>query len=296
MTTRDSDPDWWYVRAYPGRLDLMDAAASLLLPWLRDAAGDKDASAAFFMRYLDMTGQHLRLRLRCSAAGADRLHERIPELTALLDRLPDTGSGPRLVPGSAAYGAPGARRVRSSFYSPELRKYGGSAGVTLAEDLFTASTRWYLEHDVGALDPLGERAGLAVHLLQCAVEAALPGEEGDFWAAHRRQWGFHLRGAVSGNEELRQLSRVAAAAVETSASAVSRLDAEVREHADRIRATADAAVAAGVAVPRARLVLDYLHLDLNRWGFLPPEECLLGSIAAARFPHRQALATVESAR
>ncbi|MCX5115213.1 hypothetical protein OOK13_43585 [Streptomyces sp. NBC_00378] len=29
------------------------------------------------------------------------------------------------------------------------------------------------------------------------------------------------------------------------------------------------------------LLLHYLHMDLNRWGFVPAEECLLGVLASA---------------
>ncbi len=44
--------------------------------------------------------------------------------------------------------------------------------------------------------------------------------------------------------------------------------------------TLDRAAAAGVPVERAVLLLHYLHMDLNRWGFVPAEESLLGIVAA----------------
>ncbi|MFF7727393.1 thiopeptide-type bacteriocin biosynthesis protein [Streptomyces sp. NPDC008001] len=281
---RGAETDWWYVRAYPGHPDAMDEATRVLIPWLSARASEEAASAWFFTRYWDMSGHHLRLRLKCSADGVDRVHERLPELVGLLHALGRPAPPERLVPGSVPQGLPLVKQARCSLYAPELAKYGGARGVAAAEELFTASSRWYDDQRIGALAPLFDRAALAVSYMSALVREALPGprERTAFWTAHRRQWGRQLRMAAPGQEDLRALL---ARAAEGTGEAAARLGVPLRESAARqvetVVRTLDAAPAVHNPVPREELLLHYLHMDLNRWGFVPAEESLLGVLAAA---------------
>ncbi|MCX4587921.1 lantibiotic dehydratase C-terminal domain-containing protein [Streptomyces sp. NBC_01481] len=280
---RGVESDWWYVRAYPGHPDAMDEATRVLIPWLAARASEEAASAWFFTRYWDMSGHHLRLRLKCSSDGIDRIHERLPELVELLRSLDRTVPAERLVPGSVPQGLPMVKQARCCLYAPELAKYGGTGGVARAEELFTASCRWYDDQRIGALAPLYDRAALAVSYMSALVRAALPAPQARtaFWTAHRRQWGRQLRMAAPAQEDLRGLLTRAAKGVEEAAV---RLDGPLRESAERhvetVVRTLNAA-ADGNPVPREELLLHYLHMDLNRWGFVPAEESLLGVLASA---------------
>ncbi|MGW5848661.1 lantibiotic dehydratase C-terminal domain-containing protein [Streptomyces sp. NPDC055254] len=283
-TDPDTETDWWYVRAFPGHPDAIDESTRVLIPWLAERAAEEAASAWFFTRYWDMSGHHLRLRLRCSADGIDRVYGRMPELVALLQALDQPASSERLVPGSVPLGLPMVKQVRCCLYSPELAKYGGARGVARAEELFTASCAWYVDQRIGSLTPLFERAALAVSYMRSLVPAALPDlpAQTAFWTAHRRQWGRQLRMAAPDQAVLRSLLHRAA---QGTAEAEGRLDAPLRESAVRHTGTVvrvlDAAAADENPVPRAELLLHYLHMDLNRWGFVPAEECLLGVLASA---------------
>lgn len=274
--------DWWYVRAYPGHPDLMDEATRVLVPWLAAHAVEEAASAWFFTRYWDMSGHHLRLRLACPPDGADHVHDRLPELVDLLHDLPGPTPSERLVPGSVPQGLPLVRRARCASYAPELAKYGGCAGVRRAEALFTASSRLYTEQQVGSLEPLFTRAALAVAYMGSLVQAALTGEEARsaFWTAHRRQWGRRLAMCAPDQEQRRGLLARAAAGVRAAPLEGRRREA-VRDHAATVVRTLDGAAADGNPVPRSVLLLHYLHMDMNRWGFVPAEESLLGVLAAA---------------
>ncbi|HET6357056.1 thiopeptide-type bacteriocin biosynthesis protein [Streptomyces sp.] len=279
---RGVETDWWYVRAYPGHPDAMDEATLVLIPWLAARASEEVASAWFFTRYWDMSGHHLRLRLNCSSDGIDRAHERLPELVELLRALDRPVPAERLVPGSVPQGLPMVKQARCCLYAPELAKYGGAGGVAKAEKLFTASCRWYDDQRIGALAPLFDRAALAVSYMNALVRAALPTPQARtaFWTAHRRQWGRQLRMAAPAQEDLRGLLTRAATGVEEAAV---RLDGPLRESAERhvetVVHTLNAA-ANGNPVPREELLLHYLHMDLNRWGFVPAEESLLGVLAS----------------
>lgn len=269
------ESEWWYVRVYPGRPDLMDEAARIFVPWLAESADCYGASAWFFMRYVDLTGQHLRLRLRVAPDAADELHSRLPKLQDLVRGLDGTRTDSRLVASAEMATPEGVPRACAGFYAPELRKYGGPTGVRTAERLFTASSRWYLTAGIAASDLRTDRAALAVRLLRTVVAAAVPDQEAEFWAAHRKQWGTRLRSAMPSQTALRELTRATATTVARAATPIA-----ADGHGATLVAVLEEALAAGVAVPRAELLLHYLHMEMNRLGFLPAEECLLGLVAA----------------
>ncbi|MGA6175395.1 thiopeptide-type bacteriocin biosynthesis protein [Streptomyces sp. NPDC012600] len=274
--------DWWYVRAYPGHPDLMDEATRVLVPWLAAHAAQETASAWFFTRYWDMSGHHLRLRLACPPDSADHVHDRLPELVELLHDLSGPTPAERLVPGSVPQGLPLVRQTRCALYAPELAKYGGSAGVRRAEALFTASSRLYIEQQIGFMEPLFARAALAVAHMSSFVRAALPDQEAQsaFWATHRRQWGRQLAMCAPDQDQRRHLLARAVAGVHATPLEDRHREA-VRNHVAAAVRTLDGAARDGNPVPRPVLLLHYLHMDMNRWGFVPAEESLLGVLASA---------------
>jgi len=273
--------DWWYIRAYPGDVTLMDEAVALLLPWLRDVAAREQADRWFFVRYWDLTGHHLRLRIRLSADAAYRLHARLDDVVDLLGCLPAQGEDRKLVPGAAPAGIRGVQRVSACLYAPELAKYGGERGVALAEELFTASSSWIADNRLTDLAQPGERAALAVAFMRDLVQAALPAPGvSAFWEQHRRQWGGHLRMLVRTQQELSALMTSVASSMAGGADVTPRLARSVDEHVKTVVAALDRAEAERNPVPRPVLLLHYLHMEMNRWGFVPAEECALGILAS----------------
>lgn len=280
-----TDVDWWYVRAYPGSAEAMDEATRLLVPWLRDQARKVEADRWFFMRYFDLSGQHLRLRLRGSAAAVDRVQAGLGEVVALLAGLVNHPARPRLIEGAAFGAMAGPRRVQAGLYAPELAKYGGAAGAELAEQLFTESSAWYVETDLASYPPAFDRAALALAYLSALLPAALPGERTPaFWRIHQLTWGVHLRMMLPTRTEMTDRLAVAAGGMAAADDLVRSFDGRIGEQVARVVRTLDRADALHLPVDRAHLLMHYLHMDLNRWGFMPAEECLLGIAAAQAIP------------
>jgi thiopeptide-type bacteriocin biosynthesis protein len=129
--------EWLYVKLYGGT-----AAADHVLDVVAELAERAVASSAtdrwFFIRYSDPE-PHLRIRLR---GDPHRLHaEVLPAIERLAFELVDAG---RLW------------RVQFDTYEREVERYGGDAGIELAERLFHADSRAVvaivrqLSGDVGA--------------------------------------------------------------------------------------------------------------------------------------------------
>jgi thiopeptide-type bacteriocin biosynthesis protein len=276
-----STDEWLYIRAYPDNAALMDAAATVLVPWLSSVAAAENADRWFFIRYLDMTGQHLRMRLHCSADGADRVYKRLPEVETLLEGLGRNNSqAERLILGSTFDSLPAQLKVNTAVYSPELEKYGGVTGVGLAERLFTYSSEWYVRGQVSSMRPRHERALLAFEILKRCISLVFPHDPTAFYASHQRKWSVHLRAVVTEKAALMSLIgeiKENIDRLQPNGSSIVDLAAEI---ASEVCATVAAAEALNLQLSREQLLLEYVHMEMNRLGFLPAEECVLGMMAA----------------
>lgn len=278
--------DWWYARAYPGSGDAMDAAAAAVVPWVRERAHRLGCDTWHFVRYLDMTGQHLRLRVRCTPDGADALHRDSGELLALLRGLAAPSARPDLVGGAAFASLRGAVKVRHDLYAPEIAKYGGPRGLEVAQEVFTSSSELFAHQRLADLPVSYDRAALAVRHLADVVTAGLaPVDQQRFWASHQQQWGWHARMVLRDQAAVVERIRAVAEGVSAAPSPDPRTLQAVAAHGRRVVAALDRARAAGAGVDRITLLRHLLHMDLNRWGLHPAEELVLGVIASFRKDH-----------
>ena len=275
--------DWWFVRAYPGSSRAMDDAVAATVPWLRARAEEIGAERWFFMRYMDTTGHHVRLRIQGAPDALDAVHARSAALRDVVGSLPaPPEEDRRLLPGAQLGDQDGSRDVRASVYSPELRKYGGPRGFALVVDDFHRASRWYDDHRIGELPQATGRTALAARLQERLVRAALPGatEQQAFWTDHRRQWGRQLRMLLPGRESLAApLARVRDVVEGTPSDP--RSVAALDERIGALTTVLDRAEDDAPAVPRRRLLLELMHMEMNRWGLMPAEECLVGLTVAA---------------
>lgn len=277
-------PPWWYVRAYPGPASALDPAVGTVLPWLRDRAEDCGARCWYFLRYWDTGGSHLRLRVQADPDQLDLLHARAAEIRPLLDaarRRATHSPEPRPLLPTPTLPIGGEPGLAFDLYSPELDKYGGPAAMPLAERVFAAGSDLVCRLGVSELDRGAARAALAVLLARGLVTAALPRRQhAAFWDRHRQWWSGHvgdarddlpaLGGALT--DRLIGLPPVPAAAERAAV-------AHAVEAAELIRAAA----AVGTR-PVGHLTFHHLHMTMNRLGYTPAEEALLGAVARTADP------------
>ncbi|WP_205507600.1 thiopeptide-type bacteriocin biosynthesis protein, partial [Myxococcus vastator] len=114
--------EWLYAKLYTGTATADRLLTLTLAPVLRRLASAGAVSHAFFLRYGD-PDWHLRLRLH---GAPERLQsEALPALMAACASALDSGEGWKL---------------QLDTYAREVERYGGPAGIALAEQLFAADS------------------------------------------------------------------------------------------------------------------------------------------------------------
>ncbi|MEU6867108.1 thiopeptide-type bacteriocin biosynthesis protein [Streptomyces sp. NPDC046876] len=292
-------PTWLYLKLYPGRPDLLDATLTeVVAPLVAQVA--PLASRWFFLRYLDTTGAHVRLRFHLAGPAADALAERRAELTGRLEALADRPApdrpAPTALPASAAPGAvPSAGRaqgrpeVRLDLYEPEYAKWGGPRYLEVAERTFQASSATALRLLDASDGTLEHRLALGGSVMTGLLDRlGLTGEQrAGFLRTHYAWW--------SGR---RHAQPADGAARDTALRTLhDRLLPTVRERAERLLATgpesemisrlcADMLLGIEDRGPQQKplfLAFHHLHLSLNRLGIVPVEEALV-SLSAGSYP------------
>lgn len=276
---QDDNIDWWYARVYPGSCSQMDYASQLVLPWLKFQAEALGASKWYFIRYVDFWGHHLRLRIQTNPSGVDCLVSKHKELLFMIKECKESHSYERLLPGAEFYSTKSIPEVKISIFTPELEKYGGICGNEIALHLFTQSTEWYVENCIYNFPQKTVRSKLALQYLSRLVSTALSdSEQQQFWHMHRIQWGWQLTRLFQSRNELNERCRIAFREL-SEISLSPNLDDEISSLASNVIESATAASMCSNSVSRIQYLLEFLHMDMNRWGFMPSEECLLGILA-----------------
>ena len=289
------------------------ALGRLVLPAVRQALDEGWARRSFFIRYHEL-GSHLRLRFegepeRLASYLRPALAERFGlEVEGVVD-----SAGERFASASGL-----VEHARWIDYEPELERYGGRAGVALAEDLFHASSRAVLEllRDGEPLEP-GARSVQALFALATLVHAfAADREEAQALARRYGDEGVRLlRSQPGGPGTEAEWERLFARRAERQPAALAdkvqawweamedgeelpspwgRYHQDLIAAARRLRGLHAAGRlrfaqggGASYADAVARLLPSYLHMTSNRIGISVLEEAFLGAYLAHRLAPRQ---------
>ena len=270
----DRDVDWLYARIYCGGGDDTDALLPDIARWVDEARARWPIRSVHFLRFIDLRGHHIRLRLQAAADVLDEAFDRLDALDAaswrarvrVVERLvPDPMTAPT---GSGRAGAV------CSVYGPEYDKYGGPPGVEEAERHFDVSSRWCWDNRVWTVPRPLPRVALTARFLANAADVG-PLPPAELLGAHLRMWGSRLP------ERLRDGTALGSVVQQVLACPLSEVPGWGRADELTGQLAADAArtvreIGTGSAGRRA---LDLLHMDANRFGVNPAEECVAGVCA-----------------
>jgi len=268
---------WLYARIYCAGGDDTDVLLPEIAQWLARARGQWDIRSAHFLRFVDLRGHHIRLRIKAVEGVLDDAYASMRELGAVAQQA-EARTVQRLV-SDPMTGGIGASRPGITFgvYGPEYDKYGGVAGVEEAERHFYVSSRWCLDHQVWQIPRPVPRAALAARFLALAARSA-PLPEAELLSAHLRMWGSRLPAHLRDGSALGPIVQQLLEVIEFQFDEIpswSQAAGAIGELAD------DAGRAIGVmgAGTGGRRALDLLHIDVNRLGLNPAEECVAGLCA-----------------
>ncbi|MFC4057782.1 thiopeptide-type bacteriocin biosynthesis protein [Planomonospora corallina] len=302
-------PEWWFVRLYTGGFAASDLLVTEVLPPLVAEARAHGAVRWFFIRYTDPSGPHLRVRVFGPRETVDRMHRSLARVQrhadAVLAEVVEEAAWLTSIPMRRMLGDSGTG-LASGLYEPEYGKYGGPQGVELAERVFEFSSDLAIWATT-RFRKIPERASFAVLLLQEAVRALIEGRPGDlspepvlppadrrrqlvgwerYWERHLAWWTADLaRHAPELQAELRRHAEQDAHGVRAFAGALradSAVDPWLRRWGQVIDDSLVRAHRMHVGLTPQHLVFHQSHMMMNRLGFLPREEALLGIIAAGR--------------
>jgi len=287
---------WWFVRIYTRGFDGGDPLIGDLLPPIIAEARARGIRRWFYIRYLDEGGPHVRLRVLGRRPVLDHLqrvhHELEADLGDLLSARPAEHCFIAPVD-RRAYEGRSATGVRASIYEPEVAKYGGPVGLGLAEELFEFSSDLGL-WACGRFGKGHDRAGLAALLLADGVAALVDGphsrvpsrqriDADAYWDRHLHWWTAELGSkgpaARSSMRERVDERRERVGDSMERVSALPGVDAWRRRWRTAVDAYLHRAQAVGVERSPQHLTFHHGHMMLNRLGFLPREEAVLGVYA-----------------
>ncbi|MCG5220181.1 thiopeptide-type bacteriocin biosynthesis protein [Streptosporangium sp. KLBMP 9127] len=271
---------WLYCAIYPGAFDRLDSVVQEIVAGARGLIEtETERDRWFFLRYFDVGGPHVRLRVQGPAGLLDEVY------TDLVSRFPDFLRKVQTEPGTPVVSVPGAppmdywEAVDVRLYEPELRRYGGVEGVRVAEGNFMLSSEITLRAVGEGLDYL-QRQALAALTMKNALRHCLPGADELFWSKYLWYW-------TGGDEPFAPAGRTAAASSAARlepavAAAGDTLPPHLIQDAERyggaIRTTASEAIAGGVPLTIWQWVFHLLHLHNNRLGITPGDEAVLAAL------------------
>ncbi len=259
---------WEYLRVYLLDFDEIPVVLETVVrPWLSDHEADVDRW--FYIRFLDETGVHLRLRLQL----ADPWSEVAPDLE---EHLWDwcartTTADPRCV-----------RFVQRRHYAPEYAKFGGAMGLELAHRIAylssEAATRLLPQRDRIPVMALGAGHLSVMHATFAPMlSSTFMYQYGWYWTGRGRigsGWATMVKDSLARPEAIR-FDAVRAVDVAERVVEDGWAGPVLREYAAAVLAEVDRLRPELWSHSVALVLHHHLHLMNNRLGVLPLQEAHL---------------------
>jgi thiopeptide-type bacteriocin biosynthesis protein len=253
--------EWLCVQLYPGDWTSLDAAIKDVVRPARVEAFALGVDRWFFIRYIDLSGPHLRLRVRGETDAINAVYQRW--------RL----SLRRQMAGDLSVRSGDVRDVLVVPYEPEFEKYGGPAGVEIAERAFDVSSDAVLDLLDLCAAP-GPRLAIATLVMRRLAGCVPDVDPARFWRYHDNFWT--LPGARTPPAALAPDTDRTLHELEGDLGRRVQIVSLVNRLADSTTAAISDALALDVNLTPEHLLLHHLHMTVNRLGILPNQEASLG--------------------
>jgi lantibiotic biosynthesis protein len=240
--------EWLYIRL---AVQPVFQDALLLRMWnelIAPLQNNRSIDGAFYVRYSDQQGQHLRVRIHAaSAAGRAAM---ILACNQWLDQEADKGT---------------CAVTRMETYAPEWNRYGGVASMAHVHTIFVAST--VLAVSVIAVKEKKVQLALwSVDATLTALGLSSPHQKLEFARKHARGFANEYEMTPTIRKQVADLANQAGdlVALRLQFSDVARLNSAIGEVTRAGAALADLATLDQLCTPLADIHSSVLHMHLNR--------------------------------
>lgn len=250
-----------------------------------------DVTNWFFIRYLDETGPHIRLRFKISEDQYTDVIEFLEDfISTSLELLIEQAIvvPKRLLPLNMGEGHFSAanRRYELSLYDPELEKYGEEVGIELSEKYFSASSNLTLEVIDEIMNERINRFEFAIKVMDIMLKAAWEKEnEADdfllnyttYWAGDKLSNGENqvsqnfIHSAMSRKEKVREI---------LSSKYSDDIEYSLKEFSKELKIILHEINRFGENDPNG-IYFHFVHMMNNRLGVWPIEESYLAALLSS---------------
>lgn len=265
--------DWLYMRLYVGNGDSTDEALPIIHEWLSVIRRNFNIDRWYFLRYIDVDGHHIRLRVRADPDVIDQLYLLVPELEKKLIHTPQRSIS-RVIYDPLLVMNGGRTGITFGVYSPEYLKYGGIGRMDSVEQHFGYSSMWCLEQRIWEISDPVMRVALAGRYLAEVFGSFIHNfPENSLFSEHTHRWVRRIPRA------LRLNNRYLESLVEQVVASSNELVIDTRGLLDSLLNCINGSFKERCSNNWTQQLMDLVHMDLNRIGVNVPEECLAGLAA-----------------
>jgi thiopeptide-type bacteriocin biosynthesis protein len=242
----------------------------------------------FFIRYLDETGPHIRLRFKVNehqyAEVITFLEEFISISFQSLEKQ-SINTPKRLLPLNTETGqfSSSERRFELSLYDPELDKYGESAGIELCEEYFCLSSNLVVEIMEEIIAEKINRFEFALRLMDSILKISIDNQNdrNEFLLNYTKYWAGDNNG--SSEKKISQNFIESAAARKEkvqeilSAEYSPEIEGLIRHFSNELAVIIHNLKTFGETEPK-EIFFHFVHMMNNRLGVWPIEESYLAAL------------------
>ncbi|WP_162309104.1 thiopeptide-type bacteriocin biosynthesis protein [Brevibacillus antibioticus] len=280
--------EWLYYKIYSERNNHFDVMIKeIVAPACNLLVQHKIHPAKwFFIRYVDYTGYHLRVRFKISTQGLDQatkvLESYFSEMIPCVLKM-DVVPPRSLIPVQQDHNKKNAESpgtIELAVYEPEISKYGGSEGVSKAEPIFQQSSELVVNSIediiVGQIDRY--LLGLAIMKLKLDTLFLHDEKEELLFLQHYLFYWTGAKYSASGQQLAKKF-------LELTIKKVKAIESDMTELLPIVNRTYISLVASTIEQvlkishkSKVELLFHYIHMMNNRLGITPLEEAYLAAI------------------
>lgn len=299
---------WIYFNLYFGKAtDKMEHAITELTSLVR---AEQDFQKWFFLRYLDDSGIHVRIRaLPKNPSDYENCKQKLSVLNnkvlLTLNELNTTTYNPMITVGDATSSEAllhlSKRDVASveSQYEPEFEKFGGELALNFAESLFHVSSELAADILINEARNIESRKTIAPYLMKACFDVFQPAKEDAFWNHYSKFW---LGGDSPVAQDWREkFIDKADQLADVGASIIGSESTLAMESQNIIQQWKDALLLCKENYDKAAhkhsgsndvLCFNFSHLTMNRLGITSMEEAYLATLLEYDFLNKNKLKVV----